>query len=392
MIRKLLVVALFFMLTTALSAQVIHRIDGTTISGDELEQRVNDLMKAANVSGMGLSVFNKNKPVFSKTFGLANVPQKEPLRLTSVMYGASFAKLVFAYIVMQYVQEKVIDLDKPLVSYLSKPLPDYVFQSKRRGYQDLATDDRYKQLTGRMCLNHTTGLPNWRWYEADKKLKIKFDPGTRYSYSGEGIYLLMFVLEQVTGKNYEIIAQERAFKPLNMVSTSQVWQPSFDSTICFGHNAAGQAYELSKRTEANAAGSMSTTVADYTRFFTALMQHKGLTKEGFNELIRPQVRIRSKQQFGPDALVDVTDNDTIRLSYGLGVGVLATPYGRAFFKEGHDDGWGHYSICFPDKQIGIVIMTNNDNGERIFKELLATAIGDTFTPWQWENYVPYNSK
>jgi len=36
------------------------------------------------------------------------------------------------------------------------------------------------------------------------------------------------------------------------------------------------------------------------------------------------------------------------------------------------------------------MMTNNDNGESIFKELLATAIGDIFTPWQWENYIPYN--
>ena len=34
-------------------------------------------------------------------------------------------------------------------------------------------------------------------------------------------------------------------------------------------------------------------------------------------------------------------------------------------------------------------MTNNDNGESIFKELLAAAIGDVFTPWKWQNYIPY---
>ena len=37
-------------------------------------------------------------------------------------------------------------------------------------------------------------------------------------------------------------------------------------------------------------------------------------------------------------------------------------------------------------------MTNNDNGESIFKELLSYAIGDTFTPWRWENYIPYDQK
>jgi hypothetical protein len=72
------------------------------------------------------------------------------------------------------------------------------------------------------------------------------------------------------------------------------------------------------------------------------------------------------------------------------VGVLITPYGKAFFKEGHDNGWGHYSICFTKEKIGIIIMTNNDNGERIFKELLEYAIGDIYTPWQWENYIPFD--
>ena len=105
-----------------------------------------------------------------------------------------------------------------------------------------------------------------------------------------------------------------------------------------------------------------------------------------------QVRIRSRSQFGPLARVDSTDNDNIGLGYGLGVGTFTTPYGRAFFKEGHDDGWGHYSICYPDKKIAIIIMTNNDNGESIFTKLLAYAIGDVYTPWRWENYVPYDLK
>ena len=105
-----------------------------------------------------------------------------------------------------------------------------------------------------------------------------------------------------------------------------------------------------------------------------------------------QVRIKSRSQFGPLAKIDSTDNDNIQLGYGFGVGVIKTPFGRGFFKEGHDDGWGHYSICFPDKKIAVVIMTNNDNGESIFKELLAYSTGDTFTPWRWENYIPYDQK
>jgi hypothetical protein len=49
------------------------------------------------------------------------------------MYEASFAKMVFAYIAMQFVQEKIIDLDKPLYEYLKKPLPDYKIKGWNRG-------------------------------------------------------------------------------------------------------------------------------------------------------------------------------------------------------------------------------------------------------------------
>lgn len=372
--------------------QVINRIDGSKITGDSLSSKIEYLMKTANVSGVAVSIFNNNKAVFSKTYGLADVQKNIPLQKSSVMYGASFAKMVFAYIAMQFVQEKIIDLDKPLVEYLSKPLPDYKINGWNRGYQDLRNDDRYKRITARMCLTHTTGFPNWRWFESDKKIKIKFDPGTRYSYSGEGMYLLQFVIEQITGKDYETISQEKVFRPFGMRNSSQVWQTRFDSNICYGHNAKGEHYELMKWREASAGGSMSTTLEDFTKFYTALISSTGLSKKSFEEMTNTQIRIKSRSQFGPLATIDSSDNDDIQLGYGLGVGVFHTPYGRAFFKEGHDDGWGHYSICFPDKKIAIIVMTNNDNGESIFKELLAYSIGDTFTPWRWENYIPYNKK
>ena len=177
-----------------------------------------------------------------------------------------------------------------------------------------------------------------------------------------------------------------------MTNTSQVWQARFDSSICYGHNAKGEPYELMRWKEASAGGSMSTSLEDFTKFYTALISSRGLSKECFKAMTSTQVRIRSRSQFGPLARVDSTDNDNIQLGYGLGVGVFKTAYGRAFFKEGHDDGWGHYSICYPDKKIAIVIMTNNDNGESIFKELLAYSIGDIYTPWRWENYIPYDGK
>lgn len=64
-----------------------------------------------------------------------------------------------------------------------------------------------------------------------------------------------------------------------------------------------------------------------------------------------QVRIKSRSQSGPIAKIDSTDNNNIQLGYGLGVGVFKTPYGRAFFKEGHDDGWNIIQFVFPIRKL-----------------------------------------
>jgi serine-type D-Ala-D-Ala carboxypeptidase/endopeptidase len=372
--------------------QPIRRIDGTTLTADSLEKKIGYLMGTANVCGLAISVFNHNQPVFTRAFGLADVPNHIPLQDSTVLYAASESKMVFAYVVMQLVQEKVLDLDRPLVSYLDSPLVAYHFPGKYKGYQDLAGDERYKTITARMCLDHTTGFPNWRWFEPDQKLHINTDPGTRYSYSGEGLVLLQFVIEKITGKDYETLAQEKVFKPLDMPNSSYVWQARFEGHFAYGHNDKGQPFPIARRHSPGAAGSMSTTLSDFTKFYAALIGGKPLTPQSFSEMTRTQVTIRSEKQFGPLSKVDSTGNDKIQLGYGLGVGVFHTLYGRAFFKEGHDDGWEHYAVCYPDKQIAIFILTNNDNGESIFKALLAYAIGDVYTPWYWEDYIPYDQK
>ena len=132
---------------------------------------------------------------------------------------------------------------------------------------------------------------------------------------------------------------------------------------------------------------METTIADYSRFISAVLEGKGLTPKSKQEMFRPQIPILTKHQF-PSLNNDTTsENKKIQLSYGLGWGLLNSPHGRAFFKEGHDDGWEHFNINFMDKKISIIMMTNSSNGESIFKEMLERVIGDVYTPWQWEQNV-----
>jgi CubicO group peptidase (beta-lactamase class C family) len=363
----------------------IKRIDGTTISAAAADKAIKRLVDVAHVTGLSVAILNDNRVVYEKSFGFSNAEAKKPLRPDTVVYAASLTKALFAYLVMQLVDEKIIDLDTPIERYLPKPLPQY------EKYKELAADERYKQITLRMLLSHTAGFPNFRFLNEDGKLDIKFTPGTRYAYSGEGINLLQFVIEAKTGKSIADMMDERIFKPFGMKQTSMTWQPRFEADYAFGYDESGKSLGHNKRTGVRAAGSMDTTLADYARFIEAVMQGKALSRRGKGEMLRPQIEIRSKAQF-PTLRNEFTDeNHAIHLAYGLGWGLFTTPCGKAFFKEGHDDGWENHVVVFPEKKIAILLLSNSSNGDSIFKELLETLAGDHWTPWRWEGYTPYDA-
>lgn len=196
---------------------------------------------------------------------------------------------------------------------------------------------------------------------------MKFEPGTRYSYSGEGLTFLQVVLERLTRKSLEDLMKEKVFGPYGMTTSSYTWQPRFEANFCHGHEETGRVYEKDKDNAARGASTLETTLEDYARFTGAVLKGRGLKPGSWTEMFSPQIRIRSKRQFGPLAAETTTDNDNIALSYGLGWGLLKTPHGRGAFKEGHGDGFEHYSIVFPDRGLGVVILTNSANGESIFQ-------------------------
>jgi len=374
--------------------QSIVRLDYSRITGQQLDNKIKQLMNDASVEGMAISVFNNNKPVYHKAFGYKNSETKTPLQTNTNFYGASFSKSVFAVLVLKLVEENVISLDKSLQDYLPQPVYEYgKGTSWNQDYTSLKEERLYKKITARHCLTHSSGFANWRWDEPDQKLHVNFEPGSRYSYSGEGLCYLQFVIEKLTSKSLNELMQEKLFGPLGMKYSSYTWQPAFEANYCFGHDKTGKPYPKDKDNAPRAASTLETTPNDYSLFTAAVLQKKILKPSTYDTLFKQQLRLRSKFQMGPKSWEDSTsDNDDIILGYALGWGRLQTPYGFGVFKEGHGDGFQHYTILFPEKNMGIVILTNSDHGESIFKELLEFAIGDKFTPWQWQRYIPYNHK
>ncbi len=178
-----------FCLPFALVAQTIP-------NGAAIDAEVGKIMTRTHAKGMAVAVIDHGKVGYVHAYGIRNA-KGDPLTTDTVMYGASLTKTVFAYTVMQLVDQGKLNLDTPIKDDLDKPLPSYgpdpVFPDKYGPYKDLAGDPRWEKITPRMCLTHSTGFSNFWFIEPDQKLHIHFDPGTRYSYSGEGFILLQFV-------------------------------------------------------------------------------------------------------------------------------------------------------------------------------------------------------
>jgi CubicO group peptidase (beta-lactamase class C family) len=348
-------------------------------------------MANTGAKGIAVAVIEGGRVRSVQVYGVRNA-QGDPLGTDTVMYGASLTKTVFAYSVLQLVDQGKLALDTPLAAYLAKPLPDYdteaIYPDKYGPYRDLAGDPRWQEITARMVLTHSTGFANFWWDEPDRKLRIHFDPGSRYSYSGEGMILLQFVIEngrRDLGLGIDLGALTQAtFDGLGMPRTSLEWRRDFRPNLVDGFNDRGEAVPHDERSKVRVAGSMDTTIADLARFVAALTRHEGLSAAAYAEMLKPQLHIGTAHQFptfAPDLPADRQRKD---LFAGLGVIVFDGPQGRGFFKGGHDEQTANLLVCLERTGHCVLILSNDVRAEAGFGQLVADILGDTGFPVAWE--------
>ena len=348
-----------------------------------IDLAVREGMSRVGAKGMALAVIDNGKVTLVRTYGARNAGGS-PLQTDTVMYGASLTKAVFAFFVMQLVDEGRLNLDKPIAAILPKPLPSYGNLEGSGNWGDLTDDDRWRAITPRMVLTHSTGFANFAFLEPDGKLRIHFNPGTRYAYSGEGIQLLQFAIERGLGLDVGAELNRRVFSPLGMSRTSLVWRPDFAPDIADGWTIDGKAVEHDQRSRVRAAGSMDTTIADIAKFASALVRGTGLSKESRAELVRPQLPITTAAQF-PTLQPDLSPAKRFKdLSAGLAFETFRGPQGPGFYKGGHNDSTGNMLICVERGKRCLVVLGNDVRVEALFPELVRTVLGETGTQWAWK--------
>jgi CubicO group peptidase (beta-lactamase class C family) len=343
-----------------------------------IDTAVLGLMKREHVQGLALAVIDSGTIRYVAAYGMRNAERSLPLTTHTIMYGASLTKTAFAYMVMQLVDEGRLDLDVSIADLLPRPLPQYA------DYADLAGDDRWRALTPRTLLTHTSGFANFRWLEPDSRLRFHFAPGSRYAYSGEGFYILQLALEEGLALDVGKEMQTRVFDRFGMTRTSMQWRPDFATELADGYGLDGTMEPHDERSSVSAAGSMDTDIEDQARLWAGIVRGDGLSAAARAELVRPQVPIPSAHQF-PTLVTDTGPrNAAIQLAAGLGLVTFQDASGPAWFKGGHNDWTGNMAICLEHGKRCLVMLANDVRAERIFPELTRVILGETRMPWSWE--------
>lgn len=314
----------------------------------QLDQLIPELIAEHHTPGVSVALIRDRRVAWTKGYGVREAGKPEVVDSETVFESASMSKALYALGVMTLVEGNWLDLDRPLVEYLDEPY--------------LPGEESHKKITARMVLDHTSGLPNWRdgGWAAGGPVSMKFEPGTKFGYSGEGFWYLQQVVEKITGEPMETWMEQTVLQPLGMTHSSYKWRDDYLQTVASGHDAEGKVITTGKRfNRANAAFTLFTTPSDYALVLIAMMpdessESKIVKRETLAAMLKP-----------------TTATDKPEVWRGLGWAITKTDEGFYAWHNGSNrTGFECVSRFDPATRDGIVVMTNATGGRKVWEKIV----------------------
>ncbi|MGB3182941.1 MAG: serine hydrolase [Cyclobacteriaceae bacterium] len=316
--------------------------NGERVKTDEFKEEINQMIFNMGVPGLSLAVIDDNKVSYYNAFGVKSLGG-EPLDKNTIFDGCSLSKTLLVLVAHQLVDEGTLDLDKPLYSYLRNDKLDY--------------DKRYKKITARMVLSHSSGMENWMHYNNQQKLDIIADPGTKYTYSGEGYHYLADVISSLLDKPYYEYVHDRVINRLGLTRTflryeKQSGDNNFvPANFAIGHQISGR-QKAWNNTECVPAGGNHFTAYDYARLIISTFDGSVLSDEEISEVVTPSIQIHESE-----------------VSYGPGFEILRTENDLIIAHGGDKDGYKNQMFYSVKNKAGFVILSNSDWGKGMAQKI-----------------------
>lgn len=331
---------------------------------------INDRMALLGVPGVSVAIFDDRHVIWAKGYGSTDSRRLQRVDVHTRFQAASISKSVTAFAVMTLVQSKGLNLDRDVNDYL------------RTWKVPSSEPNRTEKVTIRRLLSHTAGLNvgGFAGYERTQTipdaigvlngkgnspaLRVEAVPGSKYSYSGGGYVVLQKLIEDQSGMPFGRYLQQHVLTPLHMVDSTFDSYP--EGNVSLAHQFDGQPFPGGWHVYPELApAGLWTTPSDIAKFcfgmLRALSGAKGalISRSLAEQMIQP-----SGKPGGGDG-------------YGLGFELRGKDATASFGHGGSNAGFKSELFYFPQRRLGVVLMTNSENG-RVVRNELARAISNKF--------------
>lgn len=327
---------------------------------------LSERMAYYNTPGVSVAVIDNFEIDWAKGYGVLAASSDEPVTAATLFQVASLGKPVVAAAALHQVETGALALDQDVnESLVSWQLPENEFTA-------------LGEVTLRRLLSHSAGVTvgGFQGYAQGEEIptlrqildgerpansppiRVDLVPGTQERYSGGGYVIVQQLLEDVAGRPFADILQETVLEPWGMASATfeSPLPERLEALAASGHRASGATIPGGWHIypEMGSGASMWASASDLARFSIQVMRIYGgqsdpvLSPEMVVQMLTPQIGNRG---LGPSVFDDGDD-----LFY--------------FMHPGANEGYRSVMVAYPHRGQGVVILTNSDNGEALWREIL----------------------
>ena len=322
----------------------------------DLSERADALFKAyiGGVPGASLTIIKNGHQLLKGTYGLANIENGTKVGPETNFRLASLSKAFTAACILKLAEQKRLNLEGSLRSYIPE-LPPYA-----------------DEVNLRQVLWHVSGLYDYdsanltdhrgQLHEADVLKLMKsapppyFPPGSKYQYSNTGYVLLGVVIERVSGYSFPRFMDREVFRPLGM--NNSVLYDAGKNIIrnkAYGYEEKTGKWVMRDQSQTSALfgdGGVYSNIEDLAKWDEALNNDKLLTRETFTDVFTS----------GKLASGEVT-------GYGYGWKISSLDGEKVIFHDGSTSGFNNVYVRIPSRKLSVIFLTNRNDFNLVgFKE------------------------
>jgi len=352
----------------------------TSIQFDNIRSSLDSLAAKYKLPGLSIGIVSKDSIVGTYNYGFSNIKKKIKVNEKTKFKVGSITKSFLSLGFLKLVEEGKIDLDTPIKSIV----PEILIENKwsetnpvkivhllehTAGFDDIHFNDLSEVDISNISL--LTAINKQK-----NSMKVRWKPGSRYSYSSVGYTIAGYILEKVTGEKYEDFLQKTVLEPLGMNESTFYMLKNNDDFLASGYEGDKELPEVFMNSRP--AGSMISNVTDFSRFLRFMLNNGTFFKKTIltnTSITRMETPKTSK-----------VAKEGLKIGYGLG---LSNYYKNGFLWQGHTGGGpgclAKYAYC-RELDIGYIFMMNSFNIEA--EKELRNVIVDFLTKNQIPKITP----